>query len=233
MHYYTTPGYTWDAMLKYTKMTLQLHDDIDMVLFIEKGIRGGISQCSNRYAKANNKYMKPENIRSKEDIHYMMYYDINSLYGWGMSHSLPYGHFEWVKEEDLNTTDYNVGDDFPVSYILEVDLEYPKEQHDQHKDLPFCPKRAKPPGCRQKKLLTTLHDKKNYVIHYKYLKYALDNGLKLKKIHRVLKFNQLPWLKSYIELNTRLRAKAKTEFEKNVYKLLNNAIYGIYYCNLN
>ena len=81
MHYYTTPGFTWDAMLKYTKVELDLLDDIDMLLFIEKGIRGGISQCSNRYTKANNLYMKPENYKKDEDIEYIMYYDINSLYG--------------------------------------------------------------------------------------------------------------------------------------------------------
>ena len=132
MHYYTTPGYTWDAMLKYTKINLQLLDDIDMVMFIEKGIRGGISQCSNRYAKANNKYMKPENFRSEDDIRYLMYYDVNNLYGWAMMHSLPYGNFEWVDEKDLYTTGYNVNDDSPVGYILEVDLEYPKEIHDEH-----------------------------------------------------------------------------------------------------
>ena len=133
MHYYTTPGFTWDAMLKYTKVELQLLDDIDMVLFIEKGIRGGISQCSNRHAKANNPYMKPENFKENEDINYIMYFDINNLYGWAMMHPLPYGDFEWVKEEDIKNTDFFVNDDSPEGYILEVDLEYPVNLHDQHR----------------------------------------------------------------------------------------------------
>ena len=151
-----------------------------------------------------------------------MYYDRNNLYVWAMGHSLPYGNFEWVYEKDLYTTDFNVNDDSPVGYILEVDLEYPKEIYDEHNDLPFCPEHVKPAGSSQEKLLTTLHDKKNYVIHYKYLQYALQNKLKLKKIHRILKFSQTPWLRSYIELNTRLRAMS----QKNFYKLMNNAIYG-------
>ena len=155
-----------------------------------------------------------------------MYYDINNLYGWAMQHPLPYGGFKWVDEKDIDHTNYFVKDDSPVGYILEVDLEYPKELHDLHKDLPFCPEYATPPGAKQEKLLATLYDKEKYVIHYKYLEQVLDSGLILKKVHRVLQFQQRPWLSSYIELNTRLRMNSTNEFEKNFYKLMNNAIYG-------
>ena len=81
-NYFILPGYTWDAMLKYTGVKLDLLSDIDMLMFVERGIRGGISQCSNSYAKANNQYLKPENYNKDEVDKYIMYYDINNLYGW-------------------------------------------------------------------------------------------------------------------------------------------------------
>ncbi|XP_051165698.1 uncharacterized protein LOC127284345 [Leptopilina boulardi] len=178
-HYYTTPGLTWDAMLKYTNIRLELLTDIDMVMFIERGIRGGVSQCTNRYAKANNPYMEK--------------YDAN---------------------------------DAPIGYILEVDLDYPEELHDKHSDFPFCPERSKPPGSKEEKLLTTLLPKRKHVLHYRALKQAITNGLILIKIHRVLKFNQSTWLKSYIDFNTMRRTNANNEFEKNLFKLMNNAVFG-------
>ena len=94
LHYYTSPGLSWDALLKYTKVDLELLTDMDMHLFIEKGMRGGISMVSKRYAKANNPhtYYNPE----KENNN-IMYYDANNLYGWAMSQPLPYSGFKWVK----------------------------------------------------------------------------------------------------------------------------------------
>ena len=97
--------------------------------------------------------------------------------------------------------------------------------HDLHRDLPLRPEKAVPPGGKHEKLLATLYDKEKYVIHYK-KKLALEHGLILKQTHRILKFRQKPWLKSYIELNTCLRASANNDFEKNLYKLINNAVYG-------
>jgi hypothetical protein len=200
LHYYTAPGLTFDAMLKTTKVSLELLVDIDKVLFIEKGIRGGVSQCSNRYAKANNKYMK-ECYDVSKDSTYLMYFDVNNLYGAAMSQCLPYGNFEFMEkfnvEEILNTAD-----DSCTGYILECDLDYPIHLHNLHSDLPLAPEHMVPPSSRSKlkKLLLTLYPKKNYIIHYRNLKVYLQLGMKLRKIHRVLKFSQSPWLKEYIDL---------------------------------
>ena len=124
-HYYTLPGYTWDAMLKYTGVELDLLSDIDMLMFIERGIRGGISQCSNRYAKANNQHLKPENYNRDEEDKYIMYYDINNLYGWTMVQNLPHGGFKWEDHyEKFNDETYinNIKEDANEGFILEVDL---------------------------------------------------------------------------------------------------------------
>lgn len=223
-HYYTAPGLSFDAMLKYTQVKIELFTDVDMLLFIERGIRGGISQCSKRYSKANNKYMKDYDP-NKESI-YLMYLDANNLYGYSMMENLPIDEFTWCY--DAFTTDQimNLSDESPIGYIFEVDLEYPKTLHDIHKDYPFCPENRLVPNTKEKKLLLTLFEKKNYVVHYRMLKSALREGMVLKNVHKVLQFKQSRWLKPYIELNTMLRTKATNEFEKNFYKLLINAIYG-------
>ena len=109
-------------------------------------------------------------------------------------------------------------------YILEVDVKYPKKLHDLHSDLPFLPKRIKIDKC--KKLACDLHSKKKYVVHIKSLKQVLNHGLKLKRVHRIIEFNQKAWLKSYIDMNTELRKLAKDDFEKDLFKLMNNAVFG-------
>ncbi|XP_076660867.1 uncharacterized protein LOC143364356 [Halictus rubicundus] len=149
---------------------LELFTDVDMLLFVERGIRGGLSQCSHRYARANNKYLPTYD--SSEPSAYLMYFDVNNLYGWAMSQPLPHSGFRWV-DERAHIDNFNVESipiDSPVGYILEVDLEYPREIHDAHADLPFCPSHDKATaGSSQRKLLATLRDKERYVLHYRYL----------------------------------------------------------------
>lgn len=241
-NYYTTPGLAFDAMLKYTKVKLELLTNIDMVLFVERGIRGGISQCSKRYAEANNKYMGDAYNPLKKSS-YIMYVDCNNLYGYAMMQHLPRNGFQWVENRQFTVEEIlDMADDSSVGYYFEVDLKYPQNLHNLHNDYPFCAENALPPhtNCMNlenensqrchctvvNKLLLTLWDKKKYVIHYRMLKIVLRHGLILEKIHTVLKFNQSAWLKPYIELNTNERMNARNDFEENLYKLMNNAIYG-------
>ncbi|GFS67019.1 uncharacterized protein TNCV_2527991 [Trichonephila clavipes] len=142
--YFTTPALSWDAMLLHTKVAIELFTDYDMLLFIEKGVRGGISQCCNRYAIANNRYMS--NFNPDDEIKYLMYLDANNLYGYAMSKYLPLKDFVW-SDNDLTEQDIlNLSDESDVGYILEVDLEYPSDLHDKHSDFPLAPENKPPPN---------------------------------------------------------------------------------------
>lgn len=225
-HYMTAPSLSFDAMLKYTKIDIELLTDVDMLLFVERGIRGGISQCSRRYARANNKYLSSGYDPNRKS-NYLMYLDANNLYGHSMSQYLPLNGFKWCEDEFTEELILKIADDSNTGYIFEVDLEYPANLHNLHSDYPFCPEnRLVSESSKQSKLLLTLHDKNRYVVHYKMLKLILQQGLKLKKIHKVLQFEQSPWLKPYIELNTELRMRATNDFDKNFFKLMVNAIFG-------
>ena len=242
-HYFTSPGLSWDAMLKMTNIQLELMTDIDMFQFIEKGMRGGISYIANRYGKANNKYMSKydENKPSK----YIMYLDANNLYGWAMSQYLPTGGFKWLTEKQINKINLaQYTENSNKGLLIEVNLEYPKELHDLHNDYPLAAERVCVNNnmlskyCKRiaakynistglvHKLIPTLSNKEKYVLHYRNLQLYLDLGLKINKVHRVLEFNQSPWLKQYINFNTKKRTQAKNSFEKDFFKLMNNSVFG-------
>ena len=225
-HYFTAPGLAWDACLKMAGIKLELLTDIDMLLMIEKGIRGGVSMISNRYGKANNKYMG-ERFNKSKSSKFLQDLDANNLYGAAMSMKLPTEGFKWMTRKELETLfeqqELNTWNATPC--ILEVDLEYPKELHDLHSDYPLAPERV---VCKNnvEKLIPNLRDKKKYVIHYKNLIQYIGLGMKLTRIHRGIKFKESEWLKPYIDLNTKLRAKAKNNFEKDFFKLMNNSVFG-------
>ena len=193
---------------------------------VEEGIRGGICHSLHRYAKANNKHIK--NYNKVEEWSYIQYLDANNLYGWAMSKKLPVNGFRWLDSDQINEINeefiknYNENDN--KGYTFEVGVKYPKRLHDLHSDVPFIPERMEVNKC--KKLVCNLSNKKKYVMHVNSLKQALNHGLKLRKIHRVIEFNQEAWLKPYIDMNTELRKAAKNYFEKGLFKLMNNSVFG-------
>ncbi|GFT06429.1 uncharacterized protein TNCV_3355681 [Trichonephila clavipes] len=214
--YFTTPALSWDAMLLHTKVAIELFTDYDMLLFIEKGVRGGISQCCNRYAIANNRYMS--NFNPDDEIKYLMYLDANNLYGYAMSKYLPLKDFVW-SDNDLTEQDIlNLSDESDVGYILEVDLEYPSDLHDKHSDFPLAPENKPPPNCKEPRLLTTLEPKTKYVLHYSNLKLYLKLGRK--------QFNSPPQLENQSQCRrktTQLVSRNETT-ELNRRKQLNSSV---------
>ena len=149
------------------------------------------------------------------------------IYMVGQCHKkLPVNNFKWIEDTSKINEKFikNYYENSEKGYILEVDVKYPKELHDLHSDLPFLPKKMKIDKC--KKLVCDLHNKKKYVVHLNSLKQALNHGLKLKRVHRVIEFNEKAWLKPYIDTNTELRKLAKDDFEKDLFKLMNDAVFG-------
>ena len=241
-HYYTAPGLSWDAMLKMTEVELELLTDVDMHLFVESGIRGGVSMISGRHAVANNTYV-PDYDSTRPTTH-ITYLDANNLYGCAMSMPLPISDFRWLSREEIDALDIAaLPADSKTGYILEVDLEYPQHLHDLHSDYPLAPERLHVTeemlspysrhlhdqldiGRSTSKLVPNLQHKTGYVIHHRNLQQCVDLGMKLTALHRVLAFSQSAWLEPYIRFNTEQRKRAANPFEKDFFKLMNNAIFG-------
>ncbi|XP_057292638.1 uncharacterized protein LOC130621366 [Hydractinia symbiolongicarpus] len=196
-YFYSAPGLAWNAALKFTGIRLELFKDPDMLLMFQKGIRGGITQAVHRYAKANSKYMGEQYDPEIE--------------------SLLLAAFTERRIRKLVEGNKH-------GYIVEVDIDYPEELHEKHNELPFLPERRT--VHKVEKLIPNLENKCKYVVHIRALYEAIKHGLELKKVHRVIRFNQKAWLRGYIDHNTRLRTAAGNEFEKDFYKLMNLSVFG-------
>ena len=197
-------GLSWDATLKMTKIELEPISNIDVHYFIEKGMIGGISYIPKRHSKANNKYMKSYD-RNKPSI-YIPYLDANNLYGLPMCQCLPYGGFMWLSQKEIdNIGIISVSENSSNGCILKVDIEYAHEFHVLYNDYPLAPEKLEiicdmlPDYCKKiahkygikvsgvKKLVPNLDNKTKYVVHYKNRQFYLSLGMKLTKVHRVLK----------------------------------------------
>lgn len=239
VHFYSAPNLSWDAMLITTGVKLELLQDIDQLLFFEKSIRGGINGLGAlRYFEANNKYL--DTFDPQKEATFGAFFDVTSLYAGTMQKEMPVGGYKWCPDVTLSEI-LSTPSDSPFGYFVEVDLIYPTNIHDLHNDLPLAPEKIKIPkhwksdyansfgiqvSCATNKLVETLLDKKNYICHYENLKFYLKHGLKVKKLHRVIQFQQSKWLGSYIAKNTIMRKQAGNDFEKNFYKLMSNACFG-------
>ena len=143
-----------------------------------------------------------------------------------MSQKFPVNKFEWIEDTFQFNEDFikNGNEESNEGYFLEADVQYPIKLHKLHNDLPFLPEKMKLKKIEE--LVANLYDKTEYVIHIRNLKQALNPGLILKKAHRMIKFNEKAWLKPYIDMNAKLRQKAKNNFEKDFFKFMNNAVFG-------
>ena len=222
------PGYTWQCGMKYTDIHLKTIQDKDMILLLENNIRGGISSVmGDRYVRSD---------KNKK----ILYIDAKILYGWAMSESLPYDGNKFEKDFCLNDI-LNAPDDSNIGYFIEVDLTYPDNIKEKTKKFPFAPenKKINPDNfidymeeikpdtyIQTKKLICDWSDKKNYLIHYRMLKFYIRHGMIINKVHNIISFKQSKWLEKYISFNTQKRNMSKNDFERDVYKLLNNAFYG-------
>ena len=147
-----------------------------------------------------------------KELSYLKYWDVNNLYGSAMSQKLPVYNFKWV--EIISEFDNNIVKKYieenDEGHFLEIDFQYSENLQNFHNDLTFLPEGMK--NAKVEKLVPNLYDKQEYVIHIRNLKQALNHGFVLKKVHRVIKFNQKAWLKSYIDINTELKRNTKNDF---------------------
>ena len=145
------------SMFKKADVKLELLTNFSMLLMVEEEIRGGMCHAIHRYARANNKYMK--NYDEKEESLFLEYFDVNNMYGWVMEQNLPVGGFKWVRDVSRIDEDFieNYDENSDIGYFLKVDIEYHKELHDLHSDLPFLPERMK---IKCSKFVCNLYDKK-------------------------------------------------------------------------
>ena len=192
--------------LKKTKVKLELLTKIDMLLKAEKGIRGSICYAIHRYANVNNKYMK--NHDKKIISSYLMYLDANNLYGWAMSQKPPVNGFKWLKKSSKFDEHFikNYDENSDKGYFLEVDVEYPNKIIQELQSM-------------------ELHSIFIVIYHFYPKEIKLKNVV-LKRVLTVIQFNQGAWLNPYIDMNTKLRTEAKNYFEKDFFKLMNNAVFG-------
>ena len=243
IHFVSLPGLSFLSAFKMTGETIELLNDLEMYTFFERGIRGGMTFINKHLIR--NEHIMHEDT---ELTQHLAYIDQNNLYGNALRKPLPHSEFCWVEDLSVFTRDFilSLDEEGEWGYTFEVDLSYPEHLHHITADFPLAPETGeitqdmfseymttlyntlnptttfKP----TRKLLLTLYDRKHYFVHYAALKFYLAMGLTLDKVHRVIKYKQKPWLREYIDFNSRQRALSRNDFDKAFYKLKNNALFG-------
>lgn len=224
-YYNTAAALSFDAMLKHTKVELERIRDIDQYLFIESSIRGGICVNNVKYLHANNPHI-PNVYDASKEISYICSWDVNGLYSFILSQSLPMHSFSWCSNIQNESDIFKLLENPNTGCIIEADFCYDSSLHDAHDDFPFLPEKKAVTNSKYEKLLLTLHNKEKYVLHHSLFVSALKYGLRVTKIHRVLKFFQSPWMQPYFDLCTSNRMNATNDFDRNQFKNAMNFIFG-------
>ena len=243
IQFVSAPNMAKDAALKVTGAKIELLTNPQHLHMIERAIRGGLASVYHKRSfQANNKYL--DNFDPDQPSTFGLLVDANNLYGGVMqTEPLPCRNYSFNEEISLEEV-LATPQDSKIGYFLEVDLLYPQSIHNAHSDFPCAPEKQTVPdswlseyqleiknrfnisSCKVNKLLQTLYNKWNYVVHYKVLQLYVKLGLKITKVHRILQFEQEKWLEPYIRLNSQRRKVATNKFQENYYKLMNNSVYG-------
>ena len=244
----TLSSFSWQAFLYKTKMSLDHVRDINMTRMIERGVKGGVCMATKNVVEANYPESKFGFDPTKPESRLVMF-DICSLYGTAMLEKLPHSGFKWLTPEQIESTDWGeIDTEGSTGYILKVDLSIPPEVQDMTQDLPFCPTQhvvkvdeispfqmERMEALRdvvgksfitQPKLLLTMHDKIEYVCHFKLLKYYLSKGVRLLKIHSCFSFHQCYVFRDYVLQNLELRKIALTDSLRALIKFIVNSNFG-------
>ena len=229
LHFFSIPGMSWASAMKMTKCKLELLKDVEMYEWFESAIRGGMAFVNKHYSKREE---------GKQEL---LYVDVNNLYGWALSESLPTSDFKWITNADeLDRLIGNINDmdlaDGNIGYVFEIDATIPEAVHDMLDQLPLFPEHEVPPrqlfnngkrnGKNIKKLIMSHAKKTNYIIHGRLLQLFMKLGAQVDKVHRAVQFQQAKVFQPYIQLNTDKRSQTTDDFKRNYYKLRNNSLYG-------
>ena len=247
-HFVGAPGLAWTAALRKTKARIECFSEgqEEMLDFVQKAIRGGVSIIRKRFARANNEYVL--GYDSSKPKSWLQYLDCNSLYPSAMMGKLPISDYKWLSLENWEDEAHFVecgiwqwNPDGEIGYFVEVDVTYPTELHDKHNDFPLLPEQREfEPSPYMKnirecfglssnttpKLIPNLCKKDSMICHVAEIQQAMQQGLRVTKLRRVLEFRQEAFLKPWVEYCVEKRRTAQNEFEQSFWKLMMNSVFG-------
>lgn len=246
-YYYGIPSLTFSSWLKYCRIELDMLTDYNIYLYFED-VCGGISLIPNRYFEAKNRFTHPDSY-DIDNEKFLLFVDATALYTYCLMFRQPCGQHVWLTKQEIDACNFlETPDDFHIGYRIECDLHVPLDLHDYFNDLPLavsqftCTEKMLSHytlNMRQqqnqtsfaKMLIPNLFDKSKFICDYRLLKRFVKYGLIIKKVYRILSYRQDYVVREYVTMLTEMRKQAKTTYERDLFKLLSNSLYGTFLQN--